>query len=194
MYDEKTGTIKLSFTKPKGEKSAMSNLITILTGLSLVALASLSVHRLILDKNWKQFAAQMLGLGLCVFVLNLAFDFPFIGLESVPRGVDDEWKFIVVMYIFMVLGMAAQFAYNHYSKPRGKRRKKFDFGLFIAPFFASPIIFIPLLAAFMSADIDLSQEHQSRIMLFFVAFENGFFWKDYFDHKRITGVQNESNQ
>ncbi|HLC15672.1 MAG TPA: hypothetical protein VJL89_05545, partial [Thermodesulfovibrionia bacterium] len=160
----------------------MSQIMTTLTALSLVVLTALSVHGLIRSKNRKQFISQLIGIGLCVLALNAAFDFPAAVPESVPRGEAHEWMFIAAMYVFMILGMLSQYLYNRFSQPE-RKRKKFDFGLFIAPIFTSPVIFLPLLAALMSADIDLTTEHQSRIILFFVAFENGFFWKDYFDHK-----------
>ena len=50
--------------------------------------------------------------------------------------------------------------------------------------FAAPIILIPLLAAFQGADIDLAKLTTPRIMMFCVAFQNGFFWKEFFDRKQ----------
>jgi hypothetical protein len=89
----------------------------------------------------------------------------------------------------MLLGMAAQYGYNRFEQPKAER-KAFDFGLFIAPIFASPIIFIPLLAALQNADLDLTRLTTPKMMVFFVAFENGFFWKEYFDHRRLEKGKN----
>jgi hypothetical protein len=63
---------------------------------------------------------------------------------------------------------------------------KFDFGMFVAPVFASPIVFIPLLAALQNTPAITGTQGFSAVnlMVFFVAFENGFFWKEYFDHRR----------
>ncbi|HLC17141.1 MAG TPA: hypothetical protein VJL89_13035 [Thermodesulfovibrionia bacterium] len=171
----------------------MSQIMTTLTALSLIVLTVLSVRSLIRNKNRRQFISQLIGIGLCVLALNAAFDFPAAVPASAPRGDVKEWMFIAAMYVFMILGMLSQYLYNRFSQPE-RKRIKFDFGVFIAPIFASPLIFLPILATLLSTDIDPSKEVQSRIILFCVAFENGFFWKDYFDHKRMTKVQNEQNQ
>ena len=90
---------------------------------------------------------------------------------------------MIILYLCMLLGMAAQYAHNRFFLPKAQR-PEFDFGLFLAPIFASPIIFIPLLAAMQNAEVDLAQLTVPKMMVFFVAFENGFFWKEYFDHRR----------
>jgi hypothetical protein len=80
--------------------------------------------------------------------------------------------------------MLAQHAYARLSKPRRRRRRRFDLGTFLAPIFASPIVFIPLLATIQAAGVDLYRVNGARFMLFLVAFENGFFWKVIFDQRR----------
>ena len=66
-------------------------------------------------------------------------------------------------------------------------RQPFNIGRFLAPVFASPIVFIPLLGAFQSMDIDITNLTLPKIMVFFVAFENGFFWKEVVDnHQKRT--------
>jgi cytochrome bd-type quinol oxidase subunit 2 len=85
----------------------------------------------------------------------------------------------------MLLGMFAQYLYRHFERPK-RYRNKWDWGCFIAPIFASPIIFTPLAAAFQSVDIDLTKPNSKlpQLMIFFVAFENGFFWKEHYDRKQ----------
>ena len=58
----------------------------------------------------------------------------------------------------------------------------------LAPVLASPIIFIPLLASQQNADLDLSRFDIPRFMIFLVAFENGFFWREYFDNRKKKAV------
>jgi len=46
------------------------------------------------------------------------------------------------------------------------------------------IAFIPLLASFEGAGINLRNSPSPRLMIFLVAFQNGFFWKEYFDSRK----------
>jgi hypothetical protein len=165
----------------------MTGLMTLLTGLSLAALAALSIYRFIKEKNWRLFIMQMVALALCFWFLRALFGFPIVA--PTPRGGQDVYL-VIILYICMLLGMVAHYAYTHFEQPK-RRRTKFDVGLFIAPIFASPIIFIPLLAALQNADIDLTQLTVPKTMVFFVAFENGFFWKEYFDHRRQQKEEGE---
>ncbi|MDZ7290105.1 MAG: hypothetical protein ONB44_01635 [candidate division KSB1 bacterium] len=160
----------------------MSGLMTFLTGLSLAALAALSILRFAQNKNWRIFFIQMLVLALGVWFLHALFDFPVVAPR--PRGAQDVYL-VIILYVCMLLGMAAQYAYTRFEKPK-QQRPQFDFGLFVAPIFTSPIVFIPLLAALQNANIDLAQLTVPKMMVFFVAFENGFFWKEYFDHRRYS--------
>ncbi|MGH7597803.1 MAG: hypothetical protein ACREOI_15745 [bacterium] len=166
----------------------MTGLMTLLTGLSLAALAALSIYRLIKEGNWRLFIIQMLALALCFSFLRALFSFPNVAPPT-PRG-GQEVYLVIILYICMLLGMAAHYAYTRFEEPK-RKRSKFDFGLFVAPIFASPIIFIPLLAALQNADIDLTQLTVPKTMVFFVAFENGFFWKEYFDHRRQQKAEGE---
>jgi hypothetical protein len=165
----------------------MTGLMTLLTGLSLAALAALSIYRVVKEKNWRFFTIQMLALAICFWLLHALFGFP--NVAATPRGEQDVYL-IIVLYVCMLLGMVAHYAYTRFEQPK-RRRIKFDFGLSVAPIFASPIIFIPLLAALQNADIDLTQLTVPKTMVFFVAFENGFFWKEYFDHRRQQKAEGE---
>jgi len=90
--------------------------------------------------------------------------------------------FVVVLYICMFLGMACHYFYSWFLKSK-REREPFDWGNFLAPVFASPIVFVPLLGAFQNADIDLTKLTLPKFMVFFVAFQNGFFWKEVVDNR-----------
>jgi hypothetical protein len=72
---------------------------------------------------------------------------------------------------------------DRYAGPR-PNRQPFDLGTFLAPMLVSPIVFIPLLSAFQSIDVDLANLATPKLMIFLVTFENGFFWKAFFDNRR----------
>ncbi|GEM_PF-6860012 len=95
----------------------MTGLMTLLTGLSLAALAALSIHRFYKEKNWRLFAVQMLALALCFWFLRALFGFP--SLAPTPRGEQDVYL-VIVLYGCMLLGMAAhwQLVALDQSKPR----------------------------------------------------------------------------
>jgi hypothetical protein len=170
----------------------MSALMTSLTAVSLVGLAALAILRFVKIKNLRSFILQISALILTAVFLNALFDFPAIAPTATGKGEPGQDVYLViVLYICMLLGMAAQYAYTRFEQPKAGR-KTFDFGLFVAPIFASPIIFIPLLAALQNADMDLTRLTTPKMMMFFVAFENGFFWKEYFDHRRLEKGKNAS--
>ncbi len=161
----------------------MTPLMTGLTGVSLLALVLLAGYRYTQSKNARALLVQLAALVLCFAFLHALFDFP-LGAEPASRGNEqNDVYFVIVLYACMLLGMLAQYGHARFSQPQ-RTRKKFDLGLFLAPVFASPIIFIPLLGALQNANIDLSRLDAPRMMTFLVAFENGFFWKEYFDHRR----------
>jgi len=168
----------------------MSGLMTFLTGLSLLVLTALAVARFVKSKNWPPFILQMAALIFCSVLFHQLFGFPKIAPP--PRGEQDVYNIVIVLYICMLLGIAAHYAYSRFEQPK-RKRPKFDFGLFIAPIFTSPIIFIPLLAALQNADIDLAQLTAPKTMVFFIAFENGFFWKGFVEHRRRSIAQLNKN-
>jgi hypothetical protein len=121
----------------------------------------------------------MVGFAL---LLNLLFGFPR-PQSDVAKGASEDLAFALVLYVCMLLGMASQHLYARLEQPK-RRRPRFDWGVFLAPAFASPIVFLPLLISFQNAGMDLSQLTVPRIMIFIVAFQNGFFWKAHFDRRR----------
>jgi hypothetical protein len=99
---------------------------------------------------------------------------------------------LVEMFISLVLGMLAQFAYRRFSQPRGTR-SPFDFGLFVAPVFTSPLVFGPILVAFQNASFDPNDRALASLSLLIIAFQNGFCWKEFFDNRRERGNHDNSD-
>ena len=162
----------------------MSTLMTTLISLSLAALFIVAVYRANKNHTWRRFALQMIPLAVGIWFLNKHFGFPsFDTLQSRGPDDNDEIFFLIILYGSMILGMGCHYLYDRFDQPKHKR-KEFDLGLFIAPVLISPIIFIPLFGALQNVDVDMDQLNSSIMMTFFVAFENGFFWKAYFDAKR----------
>ncbi len=157
----------------------MSGLFIVLTCISIAGILALTIHRFIRNRNAANLAINLAVLSAFIFFLYKIFN----RLDTpVPMGDENkEIYFVIVLYMFMVLGMLASHGYSRFSKPK-KKRGKFDFGNFIAPVFASPLVFLPLLAAFQNADMSLETLTSARMMTFLVAFQNGFFWKEYFDN------------
>jgi hypothetical protein len=156
----------------------MSSLLKILTNISVGGLLAISIYNFIRYRNTRSFVFQLFLIGLCFVFL---YKFFFISESVVAKGDENEILFMIVLYLFMLMGMFANYAYSRFSKIKTKR-EKFDFGMFIAPTFASPIIFIPLMAAFQNASLELQKLTTAKLMVFLVAFQNGFFWKEYFDN------------
>ncbi|MBN2089057.1 hypothetical protein JW964_05575, partial [candidate division KSB1 bacterium] len=133
----------------------MSPSLLWLTGISLLGLLVISVVRFIRSRKLVSFLCQLL-------LLSVAFGFIyrfFYSLQTVAARGENELDiyFVIVLYIFMLLGMLANYLYHRFSQPAPQRKEnKFDFGLFFAPIFASPIIFIPLFAALQNAEIDFA--------------------------------------
>jgi hypothetical protein len=163
----------------------MSTLLKVFCSISLAGLLIIAVYRFVTaeTKRIGYFILQLAVLAVCFGVL---YTFFFTREQIIVKGPGHEVYFVLVLYLCMLLGMLAQYLHKRFEQPKADRKKqKFDFGMFIAPVFASPIVFIPLLAALQNVVTgDLRNLTTAKLMVFFVAFENGFFWKEYFDHRR----------
>ena len=165
----------------------MSDLLNWLTAVSLLALAAVLFYRDYKAGSAKGFTLHALILLACVAFLWRCFG--FLKAAPVGKGDNNEVYFIIVLYVIMVLGMLASYAFQHFSKEKAGR-KEWDIGLFLAPVFVSPVIFTPLLTAFQqAAATQQAGSNAPRMMMFLVAFQNGFLWKEYFDHKRKKVTQ-----
>jgi hypothetical protein len=97
------------------------------------------------------------------------------------KGAVEEGVAVVVCYLSMLLGMAAEYGYAQAES--GRRRFKWEPMSFLMPIFASPIVFIPLLT--IIGDMTLGGAFtKAKLMVYLVAFQNGFFWKGFFEQRR----------
>lgn len=122
-----------------------------------------------------------------------------IAYTLLPRRVEqmgslDETASIVLCYGSMLLGMTAEYAYSLAERAsRGEAKVKFDTLTFLMPIFASPIVFIPLLTLTSEIGAGGGAFTRARVMVYLVAFQNGFFWKQLFEQRRqaATTIRHE---
>ena len=157
---------------------------TALVGLlSCLALASI-VWRQVRSPHWPTLTLSLVGLFVYLFLLRLLFGFPVprVAIAKGSTPVNSNFlPMVVAMFVCMVLGMAAESLYHYLDAPAGERQ--FNVGTFVKPFLESPLVFMPLAASLENANLDLSQFDAPRLMVFLVAFENGFLWRGYFSRK-----------
>jgi H+/Cl- antiporter ClcA len=123
----------------------------------------------------------IVALVLYLVVLHLAFGFPSFS-NGLAKGPEPDLRpLVLVLFVCMVLGMAAEYLY-HYLDAKPAQRK-FDWGSLVKPFLVSPLVFVPLAASLQAANVDLSTFNIPLLMLYLVAFENGFLWRGYFARK-----------
>jgi hypothetical protein len=91
-----------------------------------------------------------------------------------------EWVLVVVLYMAMILGMLAHYAYVRFQRQR-ERRRKFDLGSSWPRFSSLRECFLPIASVLQAAEA--VQAGASHFMLFLVAFENGFFWREFFENR-----------
>jgi hypothetical protein len=97
------------------------------------------------------------------------------------RGSSDEIVAIVFCYLSMVFGMMAEYGYA--QAERGNKKLEFEPMSFLMPIFASPIVFIPLLT--LTSEVAIGGAFtRPKLMVYLVAFQNGFFWKSFFEQRR----------
>jgi hypothetical protein len=159
----------------------VANLSGAVFWLSLAGLIVLTLRNFLLSKN----IARSLLLIAILSAVGVGYYALFeSGSQIRPKGDQpNQWAFIVVLYVCMLLGMASNYAYGRFVKTKSAR-PPFDAGNFVAPMLASPLVFIPLLGAFQDTYVDPANLTVPKVMIFLVAFENGFFWKEIFDNRR----------
>lgn len=160
---------------------------------TLIVVSLIGVIVILLFQARRNIRGSLALLCLVLILASVPLSMPLIQAGTARGDGDDETWFIIVLYAFLLLGMLAQHAYARFSRPR-RWRPKFDVGIFLAPIFASPIVFIPLLATVQTSGVDLYEADAARFMLFLVAFENGFFWKTIFDQRHQLHLQEDQGQ
>jgi hypothetical protein len=96
------------------------------------------------------------------------------------RGEGDTTT-LIISYVAMVLGMTAHTLYAEIEK--SKKKLKFRWVAFLMPILASPIVFIPLVSIAGEVPAVGGAFTQAKVMVYLVAFQNGFFWKHFFDQR-----------
>ena len=81
--------------------------------------------------------------------------------------------------------MLADVLYQHFDTDTPALKQAFDVRAFILPILISPLVFMPLAVSLQNANLDLSRFDAPRLMVFLVAFENGFLWRGYLK-RRLT--------
>jgi hypothetical protein len=153
--------------------------------VSLFCLAILSGVEFRRAKNIRALALALVTLALCGTAYYYAFhSHPFLQEKGSQSS---ESAFIIALYLCMLLGMLCHYLFALFVTPK-EHRAPFDFPSFLAPIFASPIVFIPLLGALQSGPIDLAELTVQKTMVFLVAFQNGFFWKELFDNQKRKAI------
>ena len=96
------------------------------------------------------------------------------------RG-DGDTATLIISYVAMILGMTAHTLYAEAEKAR--KRLRFRWLPFLMPILASPIVFIPLVSIAGEVPAVGGAFTQAKVMVYLVAFQNGFFWKHFFDQR-----------
>lgn len=120
------------------------------------------------------------GIRITIAILALlAFAFCLYQLFPIPEGQTKGGKTsdiypIIWLYIFTLLGAVSRELYRFVTS--GK--KKLKWRGFVAALLASPIVMIPLISVFSTFTESIAEAPASaRFMIFFIAYEHGFFWK-----------------
>jgi hypothetical protein len=118
-----------------------------MNGVIIFSLAALLLMLLIKGLKageWRQLAIGLITISGFAAFLNRLFGFPF----STTRAMGpQDMAFGAALYLGMLAGILSQYVYRRLASP-ARRRPNWDWGLFFGPVFASPIVFIPLWAAF----------------------------------------------
>jgi hypothetical protein len=105
-----------------------------------------------------------------------------IAPASVRTRGDGDGATLAVSYVAMLLGMVAHYVYA--QAERGEKRLTIDWMPFLMPILASPIVFIPLVSLAGEVTSSGGILTRARVMVYLVAFQNGFFWKHFFDQRK----------
>jgi hypothetical protein len=150
-----------------------------LSMILVVSLVCLSAGVAVLDavgRRGRRLALSALLVGVAVAVYRSG-----VQQDIEAKGPVHEVIAVGCCYLSMLLGMVAQYCYR--QAEGGADKLTFKPMEFMMPIFASPIVFIPLLT--ITTDVSLSGAFtKSKLMVYLVAFQNGFFWKSFFEERR----------
>jgi hypothetical protein len=164
------------FTKKAGANMSKASLILVIISLSGLFILSLASY--LQTRKLKFFLIHF----LLLFLLILLLYFFFKPSDFNSKGSDNtiELSAAFVLYICMLLGMLFNYLYNLLME---SKKLPFNFRRFVAPIFASPVVFLPLLTSLQNAELDLREFSTAKLMLLLIAFGNGFIWKQIVDQR-----------
>lgn len=115
----------------------------------------------------------LLVISLSLWLVSVRWPGDLVQLKS-PSA--PPWGALTWLYLSMLLGMAAQYFFYRAEPPQ-----PFRWLPFVKPLLASPIVFMPLLGSIQASALDLTRFSLAKLMLLLVAFQNGFFWRLFFE-------------
>jgi hypothetical protein len=155
----------------------MSPTLTIILMASLAALIALVLYRVVGRSPIRR--AGSLGAVAVALLIATAL----VPAPTATRGAE-EIASVVLCYVCMLLGMMAEYGYT--KAERADTTVKFELLPFLMPIFASPIVFIPLLSLMTEDAMSGGAFTRAKLMVYLVAFQNGFFWKSFFEQRRLA--------
>ena len=148
----------------------MSPIITYLLIIFLALFCLFITIELIISRAIRRFIIQaVILLGVIVF-LRVTTGFP---ATRVAFGGVSPVIAIGIMFVCTLIGIAAHYIY--YMKG------KFIWRTFLKPLVISPIVLLPLIGSVQGSP---SLEPVQMISFGVLAFQNGFFWKEVFEHAK----------
>jgi hypothetical protein len=163
----------------------MSATLAFVLSVSLAAIAGELLYRIATKDREARLVPRVITLlaaGAILFLLRPS--------QVDKMGSIAETASMIICYAAMVLGMAAEYGYSIAERRTRGETSSFDMLTFLMPIFASPIVFIPLLTLTSELGAGGGAFTRARLMVYLVAFQNGFFWKQLFEQRRqsVTSV------
>jgi len=148
----------------------MSPIITYLLMIFLGLFGLFIVIELITSRSVKRFLVQAIILFVVIVILKTTTGFP---ATSRAFGGISPLNAIGVMFVCTLFGIAAHYFFH--------LKGKFSWRTFLKPLVISPIVLLPLIG---SVQGNTNIETFQLISFGFLAFQNGFFWREVFEHAK----------
>lgn len=167
----------------------MSAVIAIVFVVCIAGLLVFILYKDIRERKWKHLVLELLVLLAVYLILNRKFHFlSTIQQQIETKGGAQENVTLVLCFLCTIIGMTAQYFYRQAEADQPKF--KFELAPFLMPIFVSPIVFSPLLAL-LDKNIEGPILTIPKLTLYFVAFQNGFFWKDMLEHQKKRTLKSQ---
>jgi len=163
---------------PRNEEATMSQTLALILTGSLAAFVGVLVYWMITYRLTLVRTLSLLTLG-ATSIAVVAWLSP---TQVATRASIDDTAAVIFCYFSMLLGMTAEYWYA--QGELGAAKFKFEWTTFLMPIFASPIVFIPLLTITTDVAEAGGAFTRAKLMIYLVAFQNGFFWKSFFEQRR----------